>query len=474
MQFLIFFPTVVLIYFIIPAKYRYLWLLACSYFYYLCRDDSVVLFLIIATVITWATGGILDKITDLKLKRAVAISGAIINLLPLIVLKYGHFALGLVNAGISFDPLLPAGISFYIFQSTTYIIDRYRGETEVEKNFLKYALFVSFFPCILSGPIERSKNFLIQIDEKQAREKRKGFDPVRCRQGLMYMLWGYFLKLVIVSRLTILTDNVFSLYKGFKGYLILVAVFAYSFQIYCDFAGYSFIAVGCAKIMGYDITLNFRQPYLAKSVADFWRRWHISLSSWFRDYLYIPLGGNRKGNLRRYLNIMIVFLLSGLWHGANLTFVFWGFLFGAYQVVGYIIRKKKKTGPLPGEKGAENGAFGIVLTFVLVTLTWIPFRAQSISEAFDVFVSIFSNYGNTAYGGSLSGLGLGVNNLLFVIFAVIVLIFTDVMCEKRKCTVATLFENSPVVYRWGFYYLLIVMILFSLNLSTTEFLYQKF
>ncbi|MCR4740664.1 MAG: MBOAT family protein [Lachnospiraceae bacterium] len=432
----------------------------------------------------------MDKITGPKIKRGIAITSAIINLLPLIILKYGAFFIGLSGTGISFDPLLPAGISFYIFQSTTYIIDRYRGEGIKEKNFLKYALFVSFFPCILSGPIERSKNFLIQTD----REEDKHFEPVRCKKGLMYMLWGYFLKLVIVSRLAILTDYVFSSYEDLKGYLILVSVAAYSFQIYSDFAGYSFIAAGCAKILGYDVTVNFRQPYLAKSVADFWRRWHISLSTWFRDYLYIPLGGNRKGEVRRYVNIMIVFLLSGLWHGANMTFLFWGFLFGLYQVAGYIIGKVSlgvsgSTGTSPVKKTGEASSTArggrrlsgmrtagkIFGTYILVTLTWIPFRSESISEAFGIFRSIFTNNGfNGSFGGSLFELGLGTRNLVFVIAAVLILILTDVMCEKRKCTISGLFERTGALYRWGYYYLLIIMILFSLNLSTTEFLYQQF
>ena len=485
LQFLFFFPTVILLYFIMPARCRYLWLLACSYFFYLNRDDCAPLFLIIATVMSWTAGNWMDRITDPKIKKGVMITATIINLCPLIVIKYGRFFLGLVDAGASFDPLLPAGISFYIFQSTTYVIDRYRGETEAEKNFFKYALFVSFFPCILSGPIERSKNFLKQIGSGMD----KDFDETRCRQGLMYMLWGYFLKLVIVSRLDILTGNVFSSYRDVKGYLILAAVFAYSFQIYCDFAAYSFIAAGCAKIMGYDITINFRQPYLAESVADFWRRWHISLSSWFRDYLYIPLGGNRKGDLRRYINIMIVFLVSGLWHGASMTFVLWGFLFGLYQVIGYLFRKYRNRPNRPAsapalspvreavnEKGGIN-AGKIILTFILVTLTWIPFRAESVPEAFDIFASIFKNmFASGAQSTSIFALGLGVKNLLFVTAAVAVLIIIDIMCEKRKCTIAYLFEKTGTgtVRRWAFYYLLIIMILFSLNLSSTEFLYQKF
>ena len=265
-----------------------------------------------------------------------------------------------------------------------------------------------------------------------------------------------------------------------KGLPVLLAVLAYSFQIYCDFAGYSFIAIGCAKILGFTLPANFRQPYLSAGVADFWRRWHISLSSWFRDYLYIPLGGNRKGTVRKYVNVMIVFLLSGIWHGANVTFLFWGFLNGIYQVIeGTLFPSRRKGGAGEADHPEKSSAFGsklrIALTFLLMSFTWIFFRAQDLSEAFSVIGRIFSgSYLGALLDGTVFTLGLGVYNLLFVLAALALLIAADLLCEKKGCDISGLLAHVRLPVRWLLYYCVVTMILFSCNLSTTEFLYTKF
>ena len=249
---------------------------------------------------------------------------------------------------------------------------------------------------------------------------------------------------------------------------MLIALVAYSIRIYCDFAGYSFIAIGAARILDYKIMRNFRQPYMAASVADFWRRWHISLSTWFRDYLYIPLGGSRKGTLRRYINIIIVFAVSGIWHGATLNFLIWGLLFAAYQVLGYAITPLKDRLKLPEW-------FCVVYTYILVCFTWIFFRAESFSAAIDELRRTFTGIRpSQLLDGTVFTLGLGTMNLAFAAAAIIILIIVDVMCEKRKCEVYQLMDRTKVYIRWTVYYLLFIMILFSVNLSTQEFLYQGF
>ena len=472
LAFLIFFPVAVMLYFLFPHRYRYIWLLFCSYFFYACQDHSATVLLMVSTVVTWSAGRLVYNADTVKLKRIYAAAGFILNLFILMYFKYAGFIMSFADPEREFNILLPAGISFYTFQSLTYIADCYREEVEPEHNILKYALFVSFFPCILSGPIERAKNLLPQLDEEHA------WDSIRVKEGMFMMLWGYFLKMVIVGRLSILTDNVYSGSEVYAGIPMMIALFAYSFQIYCDFAGYSFIAIGAARVMGFKIMRNFRQPYLASSVSDFWRRWHISLSTWFRDYLYIPLGGSRRGTLRRYLNIMIVFAVSGIWHGATLNFLIWGLLFGLYQVLGYAFRPvKDKMGRIFRLRSTEGfgRVLSILFTYILVSITWVFFRAGSVHAALDELVRTFSNIRPMQLvDGTVAGLGLGTMNLMFAAAALVILILVDIMCEKRNCDVYSLLDRTPVAARWCVYYLIFSMIIFSCNLSTQEFLYQGF
>ncbi|MCR5421335.1 MAG: MBOAT family protein [Lachnospiraceae bacterium] len=478
LPFLFFFPAVVICYYLIPQKYRYLWLLFCSYFFYACQEQSFTVLLMISTVITWSAGRLVYNAKSLWYKKLYVAVGFFLNLFILFYFKYSGLIFMLTGRKEGINLMLPAGISFYTFQSLSYIMDCYREEVKPENNILKYALFVSFFPCILSGPIERSKNFLPRIG------KEVKWDSIRIKEGLFLMLWGYFLKMVIVSRLDILVDQVYGggrpvgetvLYRGIP---MLIAMFAYSFYIYCDFAGYSFIAIGAARILGFDVMRNFRQPYLAVSVADFWRRWHISLSTWFRDYLYIPLGGGRKGTLRRYINIIIVFGVSGIWHGATLNFLIWGLLHGIYQVVGYMLLPvRRRLSDKLFSKGHERieKILNMLFTYVCVSVAWMFFREKDLSLVIDQIGRTFSGIRLTELiDGTLFDLGLGVNNLVFVIASLLILITVDLICEKKDCEIYSIFNTAPVWIRWGFYYILFIMILFSTNLSTREFLYQGF
>ncbi len=292
---------------------------------------------IFSTAVTYASGLLINRVNKIedkkkstRWKRICVELSFIINLSILFLFKYFDFAIDNINKVLghlnmqllnpSFDVVLPVGISFYIFQALSYTVDVYREDVKAEKNFLRYALFVSFFPQLVAGPIERSKKLLEQMYEKHY------FDGQRVKDGLLLMIWGGFQKIVIADRVAIVVDTVFNNYPQYGGMYIVVAAILFAFQIYCDFSGYSIIAMGAAKVMGFRLMENFNCPYFSKSVAEFWRRWHISLSTWFRDYLYIPLGGNRKGNLRKYINLMIVFIVSGLWHGASWSFIVWGAL----------------------------------------------------------------------------------------------------------------------------------------------------
>lgn len=318
-SFMIFFPIVIGVYFLIPKKLRGLCLLIASYYFYMCWNAKYAILIGGSTIITYACGLLLSFFSKESTKNAVrkkkfTIAGCILlNLGILAVFKYGSFAIESVNFLLKWmhvseihkqiDLLLPVGISFYTFQALGYIIDVYRGDVEVEKNFPRYALFVSFFPQLVAGPIERSKNLLSQLKKIQELHL---WNAKRVASGAILMVWGLFMKMVIADRVAILVNTVFDNYRMYGSTELLLAAFGFSIQIYCDFGSYSMIAIGAAKIMGIDLMENFNTPYFAKSISDFWSRWHISLSTWFKDYLYIPLGGNRKGTIRTSLNLIHV------------------------------------------------------------------------------------------------------------------------------------------------------------------------
>ncbi len=437
-SFLVFFPVVVLIHFLLPKKVQYLWLLATSYYFYMNWDARYVLLLLFSTAVTYASGLIMEQAqTDKGRKMAVAIS-FVLNIGVLFFFKYFNFAIDSVNLVLSqihlsvpkpdFQLLLPVGISFYTFQALSYTMDVYRKEITAERNFFKYALFVSFFPQLVAGPIERSKNLLKQVN------KTYRFDYDKMREGLLIMLWGYFLKLVVADRVAIVVDTVYGDYAQYGGVYIIVASVLFAFQIYCDFAGYSTIAIGAAEILGFSLMENFNCPYFSLSIGEFWRRWHISLSSWFRDYLYIPLGGNRKGTTRKYVNLMIVFLVSGLWHGAAGTYVVWGFIHGVYQVIGGLTKPmRNQCNQIFALKPDSIGhkALSALITFILVDFAWIFFRAESLSVAIEMIKSMV-HLGNISilWNGALYDLGIGFKSFLVLMFGIAVLLFADFMKYK--------------------------------------------
>ena len=397
-QYIIFLPIMVIVYYIIPtSRLKNIWLLLGSYFFYMNWNAAYALLLLTATLVTYGGGLIIATLKEKNLKKyckPCLITCLVINLSILCVFKYLEMAVGYINVILSFfnlpelsvtwNLLLPVGISFFTLQSVGYLIDVYRGDIPVEKNIITYALFVSFFPQLVAGPIERSKNLLSQL------KNHKKFSYVFFQKGLLWILYGLMIKMVIADNLSIWVDIVFKDPVKYSGWYIVYATFAFTLQIYCDFYGYSIIAKGSAYLFGFELMSNFESPYYSKSIKEFWRRWHISLSTWFRDYLYIPLGGNRRGTARKNVNLLIVFLVSGLWHGASIAFVLWGFLNGIYQVIGDFKNK------ILSGISSKSDLFYIrfiktVSTFVLVALTWIPFRAGSWSDTKTIVFYMITN-----------------------------------------------------------------------------------
>jgi len=474
LQFLIFFPIVLLVYFILPSKVKYLWLLAASYYFYMCWNAKYALLILASTIVTYVSGLLIEKvkhsgfdsIRKVRLKKWVVAGSVIINLGILFYFKYINFAMVSISHAFEeihislnmpvFDIILPVGISFYTFQALSYTIDVYRDEIYAEKNFFRYALFVSFFPQLVAGPIERSKNLLKQLAVPQK------FSFENAREGLLLMLWGYFLKMVLADRIAIFVDTVYGDYNTYAGTYLIVATVLFAVQIYCDFSGYSTIAMGAAKFLGIQLTDNFNAPYLAPSVAGFWRRWHISLTSWFKDYLYIPLGGSRKGKIRKYVNKMIVFLASGLWHGASFSFVAWGGLNGLYQVIGEILQPARDKAVKLLHLNRESLGHKMVHilgTFVLVDFAWIFFRADRFREAIDIIKSMIRvNNPWVLFDGSLYSCGLDGKNFRLMILAMVILLFADI-CKTKGVVIRKVVVAQDYWFRWVFIAVTIAVIL---------------
>ncbi len=488
-NFIIFFPIVVLIYFICPAKIKHLWLLATSYFFYMCWNAKYALLLLGTTVITYSCSLLISYFREHE-KKAVwcklALAGSLVlNLGMLVYFKYTNFffdsfrkAMSLIHVNVdvpSFDILLPVGISFFTFQALGYTIDVYRGTIYAEKNFFRYALFVSFFPQLVAGPIERSKNLLKQLAEKT----KFNFDNFR--EGILLMIWGYFMKIVLADRIALLVDTVYADIDTYPGWYLIVASVLFAFQIYCDFAGYSTIAMGAALILNIRLMENFNAPYLSNTVSLFWRNWHISLTSWFKDYLYIPLGGNRKGKLRKYFNELVVFSVSGLWHGANFTYIIWGALNGVYQVVGEALmpvrNKLAKIFNLNRESLGHKIA-GTLITFGLVDLSWVFFRASGLKQSLKIIKSIFTaNNPWIFFDGSLFKCGLNRKNYYLMIFSLLILLISDI-CKKKNIVVRKVILSQDYWCRLLCYVVAVIFIMifgiWGPSLDESAFIYFQF
>ena len=485
-EFMIFFPITLILYWIFPKKYRYICLFIASYTFYMFWNPKYALLMGTSTVVTFLSGVLIEK---LKYKRTVVAFSFIINLAILIFFKYFDFLLHNINIVLSalniqlinkpFDVILPVGISFYTFQALSYTIDVYRGEIKSEKNIIKYALFVSFFPQLVAGPIERSKNLLIQIDNL---EKVKRFDYDRITEGFTLMLFGYFQKMVIADRAAILVDTVFNGYYEYNSMALILAAVFFAIQIYCDFGSYSLIAIGTAKVMGINLMENFNTPYFARSVKEFWGRWHISLSTWFRDYLYIPLGGNRCSNIRKSFNILVTFLVSGLWHGANFTFIAWGAIHGIFHIIEEQLKpiKEKFLNRFKIKTNAFSFALiEIVITFIIVDLAWIFFRAETIHDAIHYIKRIFTRIDLwTLFDGTLYNLGLNIFEMNILIIALFILISIDLVKYIRKESIFEFLNKQNLYFRWFVMLFLIFYIIvygkYGAGFDPKQFIYFQF
>ena len=442
LEYLVFLLAAALVRYLCPERARAAVLLAFSWLFYAAWNPVCLLFLIFTTVSTYLTG----RYVSGRSVRAALFLCVAANLGVLFFCKYW----GMFFPGIFEQRLLPVGISFYTLQALGYVVDccregkaarasaqassgqnssvREGGKTSgaAGPRFLTYALFVSFFPGILSGPIERGRNMLPQF------EKPCDFSFDNLRNGLLIMTWGYFLKMVLADRIAIVVNQVYANPEGVPGTLVVLAVLLYSIQIYCDFAGYSAIAIGSARVLGFRVMQNFTAPYLSASVAEFWRHWHISLSTWFRDYLYFPLGGSRKGKARTYINVLIVFALSGLWHGAAMKYVLWGLLFGVFQVIGGLLTPAKQrlcaALHIPWDAGWLQ-IIRVVITFGLSTFAWIFFRADSALQACVIIKRIVTAAG-ACFPLDLTHLGLTERALHVLAVSLIGLVLTDIIGDR--------------------------------------------
>lgn len=472
LEFFIFFPIVTLIYFLLPHRFRWSWLLLASCYFYMRFIPIYILILFFTIAVDYIAGLFIEKARGPK-RRLFLIFSIIANIGVLAVFKYFNF----MNANLAglakvldwnypIEPLaiiLPIGLSFHTFQSLSYTIEVYFGRQKAEKNPGIFALYVMFYPQLVAGPIERPQNLLHQFREKHH------FEYKRVTDGLKLMAWGLFKKVVIADRLAVVVNHVYGHPRDLKGGL-LIATVCFAYQIYCDFSGYSDIAIGAAQVMGFRLMTNFRRPYFSKSIAEFWKRWHISLSSWFRDYLYIPLGGNRVPIPRWYFNLFFTFLISGLWHGANWTFIIWGALHGTYLVSSLLterIRAKIVSAAALDQTPRLHRLTQTFVTFALVSFAWIFFRANTLSDAYYISTHLLS-----FDASHLGQLGLSREDWLVVLLAIVVM--EIVHLKQRHRGIREQLAYKPAWIRWAAYYALMLACLIFGVFTASQFIYFQF
>jgi D-alanyl-lipoteichoic acid acyltransferase DltB (MBOAT superfamily) len=490
LEFLIFLPAVVALYFATPHRFRWILLLAASYYFYAAWKAEYLVLIIASTAVDYWAGLQMGKRESRRARRPFLFASLASNLGLLFFFKYANFfgssaetllrRFDILTDIPAFHFLLPVGISFYTFQTLSYSIDVYNGAVEPERHLGRFALYVSFFPQLVAGPIERSSRLLPQFLRDQVSGHRYSFD--RMRSGLTQILWGLFKKVVIADRLAIYVNEVYNNPGSYEGAAVVLATYFFAFQIYCDFSGYSDIAIGSARLMGYDLMDNFNRPYFSKSIGEFWRRWHISLSTWFRDYLYIPLGGNRVVKWRWYYNLVVVFVVSGLWHGANWTFVIWGALHGVYLVAGVVTADRRNAfwerihKFKPSWKTQRiRELVAVFLVFHLTLVAWVFFRANSVADV-GILFSHMAQFdweflwrprtlvaevpGFSAFQLGLAVLSIGV--LLLVHLA------------ERRLPLHKLLPSQPLLLRWILWYVLIFATIGLGVFGAQEFIYFQF
>jgi len=470
-QFLVFFPLVTLFYFLLPHRFRWVLLLAASCYFYMFFVPYYILILIFTIIIDYFAGILIEKQSYPKQKKIFLIVSIIANIGVLAIFKYYDFFIDninsifhLLNSPDHFEKLsiiLPIGLSFHTFQAMSYTIEVYHGKIKAERHFGIYALYVMFYPQLVAGPIERPQNILPQLHRKNI------FDAEKLISGLRLMLWGIFKKVVIADTMAQIVNPYYDDVNGSEGWQLLLASYCFAIQIYCDFSGYSDIALGAARTMGYSLMQNFKTPYFSKSISEFWSRWHISLSSWFRDYVYIPLGGNQTSKNKWLRNLIIVFLISGLWHGANWTYIVWGGLHAFFLIFSIMtLKARNKIRASIFRNHSVLNFWDILITFNLVTFAWIFFRANSVSEAFIIIEKISMSLVNIKY--IFSNIFTILSFSQWLVFACLVFMFSF---ERKIDLVNAKFKGG--VNNSFFICLLLLIIL--LGKSTQEqFIYFQF
>ena len=485
-------PIVFCIYWICPARYRWGVLLAVSYLFCACFNIFYAVVLLVTTAVSYFMGQKIEKAQDGRAKRAAVVTGVLFLAAELSFFKYTTFLLEEFNvlAGhFSWDVqaptlkiVLPVGISFYVFQTISYLADVYKGKIPAEKHFGYYALYVSFFPSMICGPIGRAGDLLPQYRQPHT------FDQKAAAYGIKLMAWGYFKKIVIADTLAVTVNQVYGSLESYTGLILLVVAFMYSIEIYCDFSGYSDIAIGLANLFGIHLRMNFNSPYYAHSVREFWGRWHISLSTWLRDYIYIPLGGSRRGTVRRIINLLITFVISGIWHGANWTFLIWGILHGFYQVAEILAGKatallkqgkdsadKDNTQKNVGERPLPVRIVQVSVTFLLITAAWVFFRADSMEEVCYIFGHMFHgidepwNYLKTA----VISLSMDYTEMVWILLPIILVTVGDVLSLKKDMILETGSWKPWVKYPLYMVFVLLLLICSEKGVAT-EFIYSSF
>ncbi|MCB4755572.1 MAG: MBOAT family protein [Elusimicrobia bacterium] len=485
LHFFIFFPLVTTGFFILPHRFRWIWLLFASCYFYMAFIPIYILILLFTISIDYVAGLLIEGARGVR-RRQFLILSLIANIGVLAVFKYLNFTIGNLNAishwvgsNQTFSTLgiiLPIGLSFHTFQSMSYTIEVYRGRYKAERNLGIFALYVMFYPQLVAGPIERPQNLLTQLREK------KEFNYARVADGLKLMLWGFFKKMVIADRISLFVNQVYENPTHYEGVSLVIATVFFAFQIYCDFSGYSDIAIGSAQVMGFRLMDNFKRPYFSKSIGEFWKRWHISLSSWFRDYLYIPLGGNRVNKPRYYFNVFLTFLLSGLWHGANWTFIVWGSLNGIYLIVSQLtidVRSQLlvKTGITRHPNLLKYTR--ISTTFALINFSWIFFRSKNLNDAIYIVTHLFTGWG-TFLSNITNKHFIGAYVLLsqrkweVSIALISILILEIVHSIQRHGSIRHMLSERPAYVRYSIYYLLFFFLLFLGKYTAADFIYFQF
>lgn len=479
LEFLIFFPVVGVLYFWLPHRLRIYHLLAASCVFYMAFIPAYILILGITIIVDYIAGIYIERSTGV-LRRRLLIFSIVVTCLVLGIFKYFYFftdnLIGMVGlfgwqlTGPTIEIILPVGLSFHTFQSLSYVIEVYRGKQTAERSFVHYATYVMFFPQLVAGPIERPQNLLHQFHVEHR------FEYERVVSGLKRMAWGFFKKLVIADRLALYVNDVYAAPEQYTGLQLTIATVFFAYQIYCDFSGYSDIAIGSARVLGFRLMENFNRPYASRSVSEFWTRWHISLSTWFRDYVYISLGGNRVSRSRHYLNLMVTFSVSGLWHGANWTYVFWGALNGVYLIAGQVKNRFLETlalAPklppwLEATLGTGRATASVLSTFAMICVGWIVFRAETMTDAWYIMTHLGTDW-------DLSRIGTEqflLRQLPVALGSIVLLEVAEYVHSRRS--LASLFARLATPLRWSAYASLVLGVVMFGIYRKTQFIYFQF